>query len=83
MTSTCSFSPQLSVLGFQSSAFSLITLPLKKDRIFSADQSAYVAGRALCVFDIPRATKTRSFRSSIAISVGADRIQRSITGTIS
>ncbi|PYR49667.1 MAG: hypothetical protein DMF89_11625 [Acidobacteria bacterium] len=45
MTSTCSFSPQLSVLGFQSSAFSLITLPLKKDRIFSADQSAYVAGR--------------------------------------
>jgi hypothetical protein len=35
------------------------------------------------VFDIPFTAKTKKFRTSIAISVGADRIQRSIAGTIS
>jgi hypothetical protein len=48
-----------------------------------ASKSAFVGGRALCVFDIPLAAKTKNFRSSIAISVGADRIQRSIAGKIS
>jgi hypothetical protein len=46
-------------------------------------KSTFVGGRALCVFDIPLTAKTKKFRSSIAISVGADRIQRSIAGTIS
>jgi hypothetical protein len=46
-------------------------------------KSAFVGGRALCVFDIPFTAKTKKFRTSIAISVGADRIQRSIAGTIS
>jgi len=45
-------------------------------------RSAVVGGHALCVFDIPRTAKAKKFRSSIAISVGADRIQRSIAGTI-
>jgi hypothetical protein len=45
-------------------------------------KSAFVGGRALCVFDIPVSAKTKSFRSSIAIKVGADRIQRSTAGTI-
>jgi hypothetical protein len=46
-------------------------------------KSAFVAGGAVCVFDIPLTAKTKSFRSSIVISVGADRIRRSIAGTIS
>jgi hypothetical protein len=46
-------------------------------------KSAFVAGRALCVFDIPLGAKMKKFRSSIAVSIGADRIQRSIAGTIS
>jgi hypothetical protein len=46
-------------------------------------KSAFVGGRALCAFDVPLTAKRKSFRSSIAISVGADRIQRSIAGTIS
>jgi hypothetical protein len=45
-------------------------------------KSAFVAGGAVCVFDIPLTAKTKSFRSSIVISVGADRIRRSIAGTI-
>ena len=45
-------------------------------------KSAFVGRRALCVFDIPLTAKTKNFRSSIAIRVGADRIQRSIAGTI-
>jgi hypothetical protein len=46
-------------------------------------KSAFVGDRAVCVFDIPLTAKTKNFRSSIAIRVGADRIQRSIAGTIS
>jgi hypothetical protein len=46
-------------------------------------KSALVGGRARCVFDIPLTAKTKNFRSSIAISVGGDRIQRSLAGTIS
>jgi hypothetical protein len=46
-------------------------------------KSAFVGGRALCRFDIPVGAKRKPFRSSIAISVGAARIQRSIAGTIS
>jgi hypothetical protein len=46
-------------------------------------KGAFVAGGAVCVFDIPLTAKTKSFRSSIVISVGADRIRRSIAGTIS
>jgi hypothetical protein len=46
-------------------------------------KSAFIGGRALCVFDIPLSAKTKNFRSSIVIGVGADRIQRSIAGTIS
>jgi hypothetical protein len=46
-------------------------------------RSAHVGGRARCVFDIPITAKSKSFRSSIAIRVGVDRIERSIVGTIS
>ena len=45
-------------------------------------RSAFVGGRARCVFDIPLTATRKSFRSSIAIRVGADRIERSIAGTI-
>lgn len=47
-----------------------------------ATRSGVVGGHALCVFDIPRGAKMRGFRSSIAIAVGADRVSRSIAGTI-
>ncbi|MFL5950094.1 MAG: hypothetical protein ACJ74M_00660 [Gaiellaceae bacterium] len=46
-------------------------------------KSAFVGGRAVCAFDIPATAKTKKFRSSIVISVGADRSQRSIAGRIS
>jgi hypothetical protein len=46
-------------------------------------KSAFVGGRALCVFDVPLTARAKKFRGSIALSVGADRIQRSIAGTIS
>jgi hypothetical protein len=46
-------------------------------------ERAFVAGRALCVFDIPLSAKMKNFRGSIAIRVGADRIQRSVAGTVS
>lgn len=46
-------------------------------------RSAFIGGGAFCAFDIPLSARMKSFRSSIVISVGADRIQRSIAGTIS
>jgi hypothetical protein len=45
-------------------------------------KSAFVAGRALCAFDVPLGAKAKSFRSSIVIGVGGDRVERSIVGTI-
>jgi hypothetical protein len=47
-----------------------------------ASKSAFVGGRALCVFDIPLTAKAKKFRSSVTISVRADRVQRSIAGRI-
>ena len=44
---------------------------------------AFVAGGAVCAFDIPIAAKGKKYRSSISIIAGTDRIGRSIKGTIS